>query len=203
MRSISLTLTVLKLSFLRYDHFAVLCELLPAALPSLTVDLLLLQHGTSYRQQQAVDQEALKLLDCTGGLLFQPEQSFDGYYARCHFPGSEVYSIIVSFAQVREQFAKVMNDSVVRGWLTDYNVARGFSSPTHLDGIATELGYLQNGLELLGRDVTSSFDAVYDASTAKEWLQTFVKPMSDQVNKLLQSIESLRMRNTWPRRPLD
>ena len=29
----------------RYDHFAVLCELLPAALPSLAVNLLATSHG--------------------------------------------------------------------------------------------------------------------------------------------------------------
>lgn len=179
-----------------------LCELLPAAIPSLTVDLLLLRHGTSYKQQQLVELEALKLLGCTGSLLFQPDQSFDAYYSRCRFPGSEVYSIVLSLSQAREQFAKVMNDSVVRGWLTDYNMEKSFSSPTHLDGISTELGYLQNSLDLLGRDVTSSFDAVYDPSTAKEWLQTFVKPMTDHVDKLLLSIDSLKKRKTWPRRPL-
>ena len=183
----------------RYDHFAVLCELLPAALPSLAVDLLLLQYGD--HQLQLVDQEAVKLLGCSGSFVFHHPQ--EGYYANCNFPGSEVFTIIQGYGQITEQYAKVLNDSVVRGWLTNFNVAKQFSSPTHMSGISTELSYLQNSLESLKRESASAFDVVYDAHTHKEWFESHVQPMLDKVNELLKAIDTLRLKNVWPRRPIE
>lgn len=175
-----------------------MCELLPASMPSLAVDLLLLQYGDT--QLRLVDQEASSILGCSTSFLFQPP--IDSYYVNCNFPGWEVLSTIQGFSQVREQFAKVLNDSVVRGWLTDYNIHQQFSSPTHLSGISTELSYLQNSLESLKRESATAFDVVYDAHTAKEWFDTHVQPMLDHVNKLQTAIDSLRSKNVWPRRPL-
>nr|CAH0105520.1 unnamed protein product [Daphnia galeata] len=176
----------------------VLCELLPAAFPSLAVDLLLLQYGDNHLH--FIDQEAVKYLGCSGSFVFQMSQ--ETYYPSCNFPGWEVLSVIQNYGQVMEQYAKVLNDSVVRGWLTDYNLAKQFSSPTHLSGIGTELSYLQNSFDSLKRESETSFEAVYDTNTAKEWFETHVKPMADRINELLMAIETLRTKNTWPRRPL-
>lgn len=174
-----------------------MCELLPAALPSLAVNLLLLQYG--YGQLQLIDQEAVNALGCSGSFIFH--QPFS-YYGNCNFPGWEVLSTVQGYGQVKEQYYKVLNDSVVRGWLTDYNAHHQFSSPTHLSGISTEINYLQNSLDSLKRESASAFDVVYDPFTAKEWFETHVQPMVDKVNELLTNIESLRSKNSWPRRPL-
>ncbi|XP_057377052.1 hexosaminidase D-like isoform X2 [Daphnia carinata] len=182
----------------RYDHFAVTCELLPAAFPSLAVDLLLLQYGENH--VHLADQEAVQYLGCTGSFIFQQAQ--DTYYPSCNFPGWEVYSVIQNYGQTMEQYAKVLNDSVVRGWLTDYNLAKQFSSPTHLSGIGTELSYLQNSFDALKRESEIAFPAVYDTNTTKEWFESHVKPMADKVGELLMAIEVLRSKNVWPRRPI-
>lgn len=101
-----------------------------------------------------------------------------------------------------EQYAKVLNDSVVRGWLTDYNFVKQFSSPTHLSAIGTELSYLQNSFDSLKRESEIAFQAVYDTNTTKEWFESHVKPMADKVNELLMGVEVLRSKNVWPRRPI-
>lgn len=187
------------------------------------MDLLLLQYGDNHLH--FIDQEAVKYLGCSGSFVFQMSQ--ETYYPSCNFPGWEVLSVIQNYGQVNlqflnmcqsildltyhillcnsqvmEQYAKVLNDSVVRGWLTDYNLAKQFSSPTHLSGIGTELSYLQNSFDSLKRESETSFEAVYDTNTAKEWFETHVKPMADRINELLMAIETLRTKNTWPRRPL-
>ncbi|EFX71753.1 hypothetical protein DAPPUDRAFT_111450 [Daphnia pulex] len=60
----------------------------------------------------------------------------------------------------------------------------------------------KTSFDSLRRESESSFDAVYDTNTAKEWFETHVKPMADRVNELLMAIETLRTKNVWPRRPL-
>jgi len=47
----------------RYDHFAVLCELLPASVPSLILALALLNSNQSHLSE-SVAQTALSLLQC-------------------------------------------------------------------------------------------------------------------------------------------
>lgn len=162
------------------------------------MDLLLLQYG--YSQLRLVDQEAVNMLGCSGTFVFQ--SPVESYYVNCNFPGWEVLSTIQGYSQVKEQYSKVLNDSVVRGWLTDYNIRLQFFSPTHLSGISTELSYLQNSLESLKRESATAFDAVYDAHTAREWFETHVQPMLDKVDRLQTAIEVLRSKNEWPRRPL-
>lgn len=49
----------------RYDHFAVLCELLPAAIPSLTLDLLTVSHGYFSSSLRAIFLSALSCPQAT------------------------------------------------------------------------------------------------------------------------------------------
>lgn len=180
----------------RYDHFAVLCELLPVALPSLACDLLLLQYGNIRR----VDEEATRLLDCYsgGGSIVGSLGAF-----HCRFPGSEVLRAVDGFSQLMEQYNKLLNDSVIRGWLSDYNVAHRFSGPTHLERIGNELDYMQNSLESYRRECGRALDTVYDRYTTNEWLETRVRPLQSQIDHLIQTVESLRSISIWPKRPLE
>jgi len=178
----------------RYDHFAVLCELLPVALPSLACDLLLLQHGNIRR----VEEEAARLLNCNSG-----SSIITGSYSpQCRYPGSEVFRALENFSHVKSQYEKLLNDSVIRGWLTDYNIALRFSGQTHLERIGNELGYMQNTLDGFRRECSKALDLVYDRHTTHEWLETYVKPMQNKIDQLIQAIESLRSVSVWPRRPL-
>ena len=177
----------------RYDHFAVLCELFPVAIPTLSACLLLMQYGNNRR----TDEEAARLLDCSGaGIIFHS----DPY--QCRFPGVEILRAVEGFRTIKEQHEKLLNDSVVRGWLSDYNVAHKFTAPHHLERISNELNYLQNNLESFERECSRALESVYDSHTSGEWLETYVKPMQKQVSGMMQTIESLRSVSTWPRRPL-
>ena len=79
----------------RYDHFAVLCELLPTAIPSLVLNLLTVSAPRS--EEKARFTKATRILNCTaaggggGGHLISPASlradphQFE--LRRCNFPG--------------------------------------------------------------------------------------------------------------------
>ena len=83
--------------FRRYDHFAVLCELLPTAVPSLVLNILAVVSGSLEESQTF--QVASKVLNCPGRLnpeaLKTDPHQFE--LRRCNFPGtitSMVYHLI-------------------------------------------------------------------------------------------------------------
>ena len=186
----------------RYDHFAVLCELLPVSLPSLTYNLLLLHYGN---EQNRINNEATRLLQCRDSVIRMMAfpAGYSSYTNECRFPGSEVFTAVHNFVRVREQYEKLLNDSVVRGWMTDYNIVQQFSSPIHLKRISVELFYLKSSLESVVQECEAAFDLVYDEFTLREWLSTYVSPLQSSVNKLCKAADMLASKKVWPRRPLE
>ena len=86
----------------RYDHFAVLCELLPVALPSLILNLQAISLNTT--SEVAKFKQAEKLLKCLSSVesrnydrltltsLEQDPHQFD--LRRCKFPGENVWVLL-------------------------------------------------------------------------------------------------------------
>ena len=171
------------------DHFAVLCELLPASMPSLAANLLFLQHGNG--QRRTIDQEGGRILGCPAGL-----------FGRCDFSGASVLNTVQHLGSLLEQETKMMNTSVVKGWLTGYNIARGFSSPAHLERISVEVSYLRSSAQALQREARSALDEVYDPSVTSEWIATHLQPLVDRLNVLSRNVDEMRSKTVWPRRPL-
>ena len=129
----------------RYDHFSVLCELLPAALPSLAVNLLATSHGYF---NDSMKTDLLKELNCP-----DPSQSFNNNYGGkffdldydrflfqklswCYFPGQKFYKVtqdLISTEETVDNFFKTATKS--KGWLTQYNIRHNMSSPFRIDQV--------------------------------------------------------------------
>ena len=188
----------------RFDHFSVLCELLPVSLPSLAYNLLLMQHANNMGR---IDALATRLLRCQASPLqstaaSEPEAA-GSYTVICQFPGAPVWTAVQNFVQARQQYWQLMANSVVRGWMTDYQRDHQFSNPIHMKSIANELTLLKYALQTVVDECRSSFQSVYvDHFTADEWLATHVQPIQSQVDKLIQTAELLSSKHVWPRRPL-
>lgn len=69
----------------RYDHFAVLCELLPVSLPSLAANLLLLRYGPNI---QRIDEELTNLLQCSDSFFTSTMPQGYMNIIRCRYPGT-------------------------------------------------------------------------------------------------------------------
>ena len=76
----------------RYDHFAVLCELFPASLPSLVINLMLISLGSLQFQVSRLIHEALGC-DNMKMLISEQELKRNPYQwdiTRCSYPGVKV-----------------------------------------------------------------------------------------------------------------
>ncbi|XP_065351869.1 hexosaminidase D-like [Cloeon dipterum] len=201
----------------RYDHFAVLCELLPSAVPSLVLALAMTNSGHGHHSD-TVAQTAISLLGCgmdmrlradgspalmsAESLVMEPQQLSLGDI--CAFPGANALSVMRQYATLKQQVDELFWELTEKqGWLTPYNVRHGFSSPWRVaEGLAKQ-PFLMSNLEALRNSSQKVLSQYLDSSSVREWVEQRIQPLFLKLNGLQRDAQSLMARTHWPRRPLD
>ncbi|XP_059469546.1 hexosaminidase D-like isoform X2 [Neocloeon triangulifer] len=182
----------------RYDHFAVLCELLPVGMPSLAANLALLAGASG--EAMALS-KARSMLNCQSSI--EMAVKYPGAGLRCNYPGSEVLEAVLRLKAMKKELAKLQEESTVKGWMTDYNLKHNFSSPTYVEHATAELDRFRAELLYIERDIRTSMSSVYDRYTAEEWVKTNIRPIGENLQKTFDARERILSKEDWPRRPLD
>lgn len=172
----------------RYDHYATLCELLPAALPSLAFCLGALSEGY-------MDEELRKVLAKGLGLPETFPLNVERFNNRFHpaegtFPGHELYTL-VSHLEKAVFFTRGVGN-IEQSWLLDREVQNKF-----LSYFQVEMAYnrTMKALQIL-RSVQSKvpkvFNPVYDDSVVKEWTKDKIDDGINHLNGVKPRLEELR-----------
>ena len=159
----------------RYDHFAVLCELLPVALPSLLLNLeavsFNLTEGAGYKFKQTE-----KLLKCISDernynrlsilKLEQDPHLFD--LRRCKFPGAKIFGAVGTLSKYKSEVEALVTISrETKGWLTNYNIRHNYSSPWRLNEVINGHHDLLRSLTQYKDKTSKSLSAVFDKATVR------------------------------------
>ncbi|GLV44394.1 uncharacterized protein CBL_10198 [Carabus blaptoides fortunei] len=190
----------------RYDHFAVLCELFPAAFPSLALSLLAVSNGY-FNQSMRVP--LLSVLSCpqhaTGGafVTLESDSHLWDKLGRCMFPGSPffrlTYRLHVSEIEVNEYLTTVRRN---KGWMTEYNARRNYSLPLRVDELTQDLSRVYHGLTSIARSASDTMSDVFDKYTVAEWVEQRIYPYILELEKIQGESNVLKATNTWENRPL-
>ncbi|XP_075216498.1 hexosaminidase D-like [Lycorma delicatula] len=180
----------------RYDHFAILCELLPVGLPSLAVNLAFLT--LSNIDATGPSEKATSILKCENGVSLMGS----GTSAHCTFPGSLIYDAAIRLYNLNSNMQRMMDDSSFKGWFTEYNIQMMFSSKSHVEQATADLDRYKMELLYIEKDVIAAMTDIYDSATISEWTSTFIKPLNTKLQKLWEAKEKILSKDDWPRRPL-
>lgn len=191
----------------RYDHFAVLCELLPASLPSLALSLITVSNGYFSHN---LKEKLLSVLTCP-----QPSSrhaavinlEIDPYLwdklGRCMFPGSPFFRLTYRIrAAESEALSYLKMTKRHKGWLTDFNIRHNFTSPLRIDELTAELPRLYHGLISLAKLTADAMGDLFDLPTISEWIEQRMYPHIINLETLQNQSISLKNANEWPSRPL-
>lgn len=185
----------------RYDHFSVLCELLPSAIPSLAINLAVLQSPNTNSFPVEVPKRIMEILKCEDTIsLNVPEPQYG--WTKCDFNGVLIYVVILRLFLLEQEFNKIEQDSTFKGWLKEYNLKYSYSSPSHVEHAVAELDKHMVEIVSIEKDMRTAMEDIYDIYTIQEWIETFITPLHEKITKLWDVKEKLLERDAWPRRPL-
>lgn len=194
----------------RYDHFAVLCELLPMAIPSLALSLSVVSKG--YFDIDLHQNHILSALTCP-----EPSESQQirkpwidlhhdpdlNSFSKCMFPGSQALRYALRLmGSITEAHQYVSDMKLKRGWLTPYNVRHNFSSPIRVEELISDAFRLESSLTSMAKNAVESMIEVFDKWTIDEFLEQTVMPVLEELQQLQKDADQLMSRRVWPQRPL-
>lgn len=188
----------------RYDHFASLCELLPAGLPSLILNLLTVSQG---HFDNKVFPKLQELLECSSRKHYHLDLEHDPNMWRalgvCFFPGSALFRLTLRQYDVAKSLDKYIYDiNTHKGWMTEYNVNHNFSSPLRVNEMLRDFGYYNSSLQMLQEAAVKALREVYEDDTVSEWIELNIHPYVKRMNEIWKHGQKLKKYQTWPRRPL-
>ncbi|KAF5307656.1 hypothetical protein FQR65_LT06711 [Abscondita terminalis] len=160
----------------RYDHFAVLCELFPVALPTLQICLKLLSG---------------QMLNLKSSELEDVETVLD--LPKYDYPGVDVLEAVHKFHNIKNEFEIMLKASKVKGWVDNYNIKREYSSPYYVETGLANLEYIKDELKRLQYEIYQSMASIYDNYTINEWYSTYMDSTKYVLNALKQDITTHNM----------
>ncbi|NXF01179.1 HEXDC Hexosaminidase, partial [Smithornis capensis] len=163
----------------RYDHYSVLCELLPVGIPSLAICLQTLVNGDFSEEAKR------KVLNVLGLESVQLEQST--CEGRGAFPGVEIYHMVEQInGHLKESILKALEEeSAIKGWFSPYHRKRQFGNPRNMESFGSKVLKLHEDWESFVRDLHAQLERVYFPDTVEEWLEENVNPYLDQLRDLV------------------
>lgn len=194
----------------RYDHFAVLCELLPVSIPSLAICLSTI--ATGYFNVEVGNNAIFSSLTCpepsAERLVHRPwiELQQDpelSSFSKCMFPGSPIFRFVHHLTSVATETREYIDSLKFKnGWMTEYNIRHNFSSPIRVDELTMDAKRLKDSLSSLANNAEKAMQDVYDNWTIKEFIELQVKPLMDELSRIEIKGSILSKFKVWPRRPL-
>lgn len=185
----------------RYDHFSVLCELLPSSIPSLALSLAVLQSPDTDFFPTYVPSHIMDILSCESVIpLAAPEPQFG--WTKCGYHGSMIYAATLRLYTLSQEIVRMEQENTFKGWLKEYNLKYAFSSPSHVEHAVARLSEHRMEILYIEKDMRAAMEGIYDRYTIDEWIETFTEPLNKKITKLCEAKERILERDTWPRRPL-
>ncbi|NXT18586.1 HEXDC Hexosaminidase, partial [Syrrhaptes paradoxus] len=163
----------------RYDHYSVLCELLPVGIPSLAICLQTLVNGGFTEETKR------KVLDVLGFQSMQLEQST--CEGRGTFPGAEIYHLVEQVhGHLKESIPKALEEeSAIKGWFSPYHRKHQFGNPRNMETFGSKVMKLHEDWESFARDLRTHLERVYFPDTVEEWMEENINPHLDQLRDLV------------------
>lgn len=183
----------------RFDHFGVLCELLPVAMPSLVVNLLTMKKGEFSR---AIMDEASSSLGCSTSLVSRGGYLETTQWFECTYPGASVYDLIERLRVAKDNMTHLFASSSVIGWLTPYNFKSNYGHIFFAEKNYNKSAVIVDELNSVGKELRTELSKLFFDDTVNEWLYSNIQVHLDKLKEFMNNTKALMKRNSFLSRPL-
>ncbi|XP_006145660.1 hexosaminidase D isoform X5 [Tupaia chinensis] len=166
----------------RYDHFSVLCELLPVAIPSLAACLQLLLHGGFTEDVKSRVEHLLQVPS-----LEVPPSVSQGAGS---FPGSNILALVwqVSLHLSSSVDALLERNRFVTGWFSPYHRRRRLIHPAMVQHVQPEVLSLLARWSAVVQELEAALQLAFYPDAVQEWLEENVQPSMQRLQSLAQNL---------------
>ncbi|XP_028675606.2 hexosaminidase D [Erpetoichthys calabaricus] len=166
----------------RYDHFSVLCELLPVAIPSLAVCLQTVQHGDFTEEAEAAVRRVLGISD----------MEIDKYVREDlgTFPGCDIAKLVTQVSA----YLKVTVDNFLEGnrfiggWFSQYHRKHKFVHPLLVQHFEPEAHEMLAKWNSVAEELKEALARIYYPDAVEEWMEEHVNPSLGRIRDLVHDI---------------
>ena len=152
----------------RYDHFAVLCELLPASVPSLAINLLILSQG-GLTNLSSLATTFYSAIGCEARTAARPADLLPDLRS-CWWAGAGVYRLVRRVGEVRTKVEEELASlETSQGWFTPYHVRHNSSQPFRVSEVLSQLETLLASVKQTLGEVEPVLGQLYSSNTIAEW----------------------------------
>ena len=168
----------------RYDHFATLCELFAAGIPSLVLCLAILENG---RLTNEIEELVAQQLGFTSTRSLKPLVT-DPYaeFEKGCFPGAELFSY-VAYLEKAKFFLKRTNFQM-KGWLTQWHQKTKLINAAHIEHARWLCDVALKDLSFIRTHIGECIRKLYYEETVKEWLDVKVEERIRKGNMILANL---------------
>ncbi|RXG56871.1 Hexosaminidase D [Armadillidium vulgare] len=166
----------------RYDHYAVLCELLPVAIPCLGLCLRVLKSESFLMSDHEEISQQLGFHGLINVFPFPRPQILE---QEMSFPGHELYIAVQMWSNFVYKYQMICNSEGMLGWFSDYFRSRNFTNPAQVETIMFQLVELEGNLFELKGHMRNILLQIFYEDTSEEWIGCFFSPLLTRIKSII------------------
>lgn len=176
----------------RYDHLAVLCEMFPVGIPTLSMSAETILAGRSLDGHY---EKTSKLLRCNAP--YKP-----GFVYGCEFPGKRVYELVNEYSTFSQQLRKYIDtDFEFNGWLSVLTENWNYSSPMYVKKVLTYIDYYLQPLERIENELRSELNNYFYPEAVDEFILTYMSRDLELFRRREEAAQKILKQQIFQKRP--
>lgn len=170
----------------RFDHYTVLCELFPVALPTLAVCLLTLIHGDFTENVQKIASNLLgfeKLIEIDTFPRPQPVGPPP------LFPGGNIHNSCLQLGNCITEYHILMHHPSIEGAFSSFQIMHNRVNTLHIDQFLPRARILLMNIEAINVQLEEELGKIFYPSTVEEFLAVNIHPFLEKLRKLVRDAD--------------